>query len=176
MTAGKAGLVTELKGNKYDYYIDATFTDTSGTGKREEGAGILGGPCSFEFTKQTGSDTKPARHPAAGTIEFRPLAAMIPPLLFAHEFHAPVLRLACCCVVGVDGLRGAKPSGGQPAALMPNCDTRMLFTASARRFERSMLWAGVAGGVGVPVDFQVQVGRRRQPRGRSSASPPPTRA
>ena len=53
VTAGKAGLVTELKGNKYDYYIDATFTDTSGTGKREEGAGILGRPCSFAFTKQT---------------------------------------------------------------------------------------------------------------------------
>ena len=58
--AGKAGFVTQLKGNKYDYYIDATFTDTSGTGKREESAGILGRPCSFEFTKQTGPDTKPA--------------------------------------------------------------------------------------------------------------------
>jgi hypothetical protein len=57
--AGKAGFVTQLKGNKYDYYIDATFTDTSGTGKREEGAGILGRPCSFDFTKQTGGDTAP---------------------------------------------------------------------------------------------------------------------
>ena len=42
-----------MKGNKYDYYVDAKFTDASGTGKREEGAGILGRPCSFEFTKQT---------------------------------------------------------------------------------------------------------------------------
>jgi hypothetical protein len=57
--AGKAGFVTQLKGNKYDYYIDAKFTDASGTGKREEGAGILGRPCSFEFTKQTGADTTP---------------------------------------------------------------------------------------------------------------------
>jgi hypothetical protein len=66
VTAGKAGFVTELKGNKYDYYIDATFTDTSGTGKREEGAGILGRPCSFDFTKQTGSDTaSPAGAPPA---------------------------------------------------------------------------------------------------------------
>jgi hypothetical protein len=60
VSAGKAGLVTELKGNKYDYYIDATFTEASGTGKREEGAGILGRPCSFQFTKQTGSDSTPA--------------------------------------------------------------------------------------------------------------------
>ena len=57
--AGKAGLVTQLKGNKYDYYIDATFTDASGTGKREEGAGSLGRSCSFDFTKQTGFDTEP---------------------------------------------------------------------------------------------------------------------
>jgi hypothetical protein len=55
--AGNAGIVTELKGNKYDYYIEAKFTDTSGTGKRDEGAGILGRPCSFEFTKQTDQPT-----------------------------------------------------------------------------------------------------------------------
>ncbi len=58
--AGKAGLVTQLKGNKYDYNIEAKFTDTSGTGKRDEGAGILGRPCSFEFTKQTDSGTPAA--------------------------------------------------------------------------------------------------------------------
>lgn len=57
--AGKAGIVTELKGNKYDYYVDATFTDTSGAGKREEGAGILGRPCSFQFTKQTDTNAAP---------------------------------------------------------------------------------------------------------------------
>ncbi len=61
--AGKAGIVTQLKGNKYDYYVDAKFTDTTGTGKREEGAGILGRPCSFDFAKQTDS-TAPAA-PAA---------------------------------------------------------------------------------------------------------------
>jgi len=63
--AGKAGLVTQLKGNKYDYYIDARFNDTSGTGKREEGAGILGRPCSFEFTKQTDSTAPAAAPPPA---------------------------------------------------------------------------------------------------------------
>jgi len=60
--AGKAGLVTQLKGNKYDYYVDAKFTDASGTGSREVGAGILGRACSFQFTKQT---DMPAAPPAA---------------------------------------------------------------------------------------------------------------
>jgi len=59
--SGKAGLVTPLKGNKYDYYVESKFTDSTGTGKRDEGAGVLGRPCSFEFTKQT--DT-PAAAPA----------------------------------------------------------------------------------------------------------------
>ena len=40
--AGKAGLATQLKGNKYDYYIEAKFTATAGTGTRDVGAGILG--------------------------------------------------------------------------------------------------------------------------------------
>ena len=57
--SGKAGIVTQLKGNKYDYNIEAKFTDTSGTGKRDEGAGILGRPCTFQFTKQPGTDTAP---------------------------------------------------------------------------------------------------------------------
>jgi hypothetical protein len=49
------GLVTELKGNKYDYNIEAKFTDTTGTGTRDKGAGILGRPCDFTFTKQIGA-------------------------------------------------------------------------------------------------------------------------
>jgi hypothetical protein len=61
---GKAGLVTQLKGNKYDYYIEAKFTDTTGTGKRDEGAGILGRPCSFDFTKQSAATASPAPPPA----------------------------------------------------------------------------------------------------------------
>ena len=63
--AGKAGIVTELKGNKYDYYIEAKFTSTTGTGKRDEGAGILGRPCSFEFTKQTDTATPSTAPPPA---------------------------------------------------------------------------------------------------------------
>ena len=61
---GKAGVVTELKGNKYDYYIEAKFTDTTGTGTRDKGAGILGRPCDFHFTKQTDSNAAPAAPPA----------------------------------------------------------------------------------------------------------------
>lgn len=62
--AGKAGLITQMKGNKYDYYVDAKFTDTTGTGKREEGAGLLGRPCSFEFTKQVDTGAPPIAAPA----------------------------------------------------------------------------------------------------------------
>ena len=63
---GKAGIVTELKGNKYDYYIEAKFTDTTGTGTRDKGAGILGRPCDFQFTKRTDSNaaTPPTQPPA----------------------------------------------------------------------------------------------------------------
>jgi hypothetical protein len=60
---GKAGIVTELKGNKYDYYIEAKFTDTAGTGTRDKGAGILGRPCDFQFTKQIASSTAPPATP-----------------------------------------------------------------------------------------------------------------
>jgi len=61
--AGKAGLVTQLKGNKYDYYVEAKFTDTTGTGTRDVGAGILGRPCSFEFNKQTDATAAPSPSP-----------------------------------------------------------------------------------------------------------------
>ena len=60
---GKAGIVTELKGNKYDYNIEAKFTDTTGTGTRDKGAGILGRPCDFTFIKKL--DSAPAAAPPA---------------------------------------------------------------------------------------------------------------
>ena len=56
---GKAGLVTQLKGNKYDYYIEAKFTDTTGAGTRDKGAGILGRPCEFQFAKRADAGAAP---------------------------------------------------------------------------------------------------------------------
>jgi hypothetical protein len=61
--AGKAGLVTQLKGNKYDYNIEAKFSGNSGTGMRDEGAGILGRPCTFQFDKQTDQTAPPPPPP-----------------------------------------------------------------------------------------------------------------
>jgi hypothetical protein len=49
--AGKAGLVTQLK---------AKFTDTTGTGTRDKGVGILGRPCDFTFTKKAETGAVPA--------------------------------------------------------------------------------------------------------------------
>jgi hypothetical protein len=63
--SGKAGLVTQMKGNKYDYNIEAKFTDKTGTGKRDVGMGILGRPCTFEFTKQTETPAAPPASPPA---------------------------------------------------------------------------------------------------------------
>lgn len=47
--------VFAMKGNNYDYNIEAKFTETSGTGTRDKGVGILGRPCTFDFTKQPDS-------------------------------------------------------------------------------------------------------------------------
>jgi hypothetical protein len=56
--------VFAMKGNNYSYNIKAHFGDTEGTGARDEGAGILGRACTFEFVKQTAGATPP---PAATT-------------------------------------------------------------------------------------------------------------
>jgi hypothetical protein len=47
--------VFALKGNNYDYDIKAQFDATRGAGSRDEGAGILGRSCTFEFVKQAGA-------------------------------------------------------------------------------------------------------------------------
>jgi hypothetical protein len=56
--------VFAMKGNNYSYKIKAQFTDTKGTGTRDEGAGILGRNCTFDFTKAP--DTPPATGPGSG--------------------------------------------------------------------------------------------------------------
>jgi hypothetical protein len=39
-------------GADYSYNIKAQFKETEGTGTRDEGMGIVGRPCTFEFVKQ----------------------------------------------------------------------------------------------------------------------------
>jgi hypothetical protein len=39
-------------GADYSYNIKAQFKETEGTGTRDEGLGIVGRPCTFEFVKQ----------------------------------------------------------------------------------------------------------------------------
>ncbi|MGO8759794.1 MAG: hypothetical protein ACLQG3_16875 [Terracidiphilus sp.] len=48
------------QGESYSYDIKAQFKETTGTGARNQGLGIVGRPCTFEFTKQP-----PANPPAA---------------------------------------------------------------------------------------------------------------
>jgi hypothetical protein len=52
VTHNNAHGIFAMKGNNYSYNIKAQFEDTKGTGTRDEGAGILGRPCTFEFVKQ----------------------------------------------------------------------------------------------------------------------------
>jgi hypothetical protein len=40
------------KGEQYTWDVKAQFKDTNGTGERNEGLGIVGRPCSFDFVKQ----------------------------------------------------------------------------------------------------------------------------
>jgi hypothetical protein len=48
--------VFAAKGEDYSYNIKAQFKETEGTGTREEGLGIVGRPCTFEFVKQQATD------------------------------------------------------------------------------------------------------------------------
>jgi len=56
--------VFAMKGDNYSYKIKAQFTGTKGTGTRDEGAGILGRSCTFEFDKQ--ADTPAGTAPTPG--------------------------------------------------------------------------------------------------------------
>jgi hypothetical protein len=40
------------QGSDYSYNIKAQFKETEGTGTRDEGLGIVGRPCTFDFVKQ----------------------------------------------------------------------------------------------------------------------------
>jgi hypothetical protein len=72
VTQNHAHGVFAMKGDNYSYDIKAQFEDTKGTGTRNEGAGILGRSCTFEFVKQPAAapdsapdSSKPAEPPAA---------------------------------------------------------------------------------------------------------------
>jgi hypothetical protein len=62
VTQSHAHGVFAMKGNNYSYNIKAQFSETKGTGSRDEGVGILGRNCTFEFDKQP--DTPAAPPPA----------------------------------------------------------------------------------------------------------------
>jgi hypothetical protein len=59
VTESKASGVFALKGNNYSYTVKAQFMDTTGTGARDEGAGILGRGCTFNFDKTPDSGAAP---------------------------------------------------------------------------------------------------------------------
>lgn len=48
------------KGEEYNYNVKAEFKDAEGTGTRDQGLGIVGRPCTFDFVKQ------PAASPSGG--------------------------------------------------------------------------------------------------------------
>ncbi|MGC1837890.1 MAG: hypothetical protein WA674_06075 [Candidatus Acidiferrales bacterium] len=65
VTQNHAHGVFAMKGDNYSYNVKAQFEAAKGTGTREEGAGILGRPCTFEFVKQPDASTSapPAASP-----------------------------------------------------------------------------------------------------------------
>ena len=44
--------VFAAKGEDYSYNVKAQFKETEGSGTRDEGLGIVGRPCTFDFVKQ----------------------------------------------------------------------------------------------------------------------------
>jgi hypothetical protein len=40
------------KGEEYSYGVKAQFGETEGTGTRNEGIGVVGRPCTFDFVRQ----------------------------------------------------------------------------------------------------------------------------
>jgi hypothetical protein len=60
VTQSHAHGVFAIKGNNYSYNIKAQFGADKGTGSRDEGIGILGRNCTFEFDKQPDGPATPA--------------------------------------------------------------------------------------------------------------------
>jgi hypothetical protein len=51
--------VFAAKGESYSYNVKAHFTETEGSGVRDQGLGIVGRPCTFEFVKEVEAPTAP---------------------------------------------------------------------------------------------------------------------
>jgi hypothetical protein len=49
------------KGEEYSWTVNAQFKDSDGTGTRDEGLGIIGRPCTFDFKKQMDVPAAPAQ-------------------------------------------------------------------------------------------------------------------
>ena len=48
------------KGEEYTWDVKANFKENDGTGLRDEGLGIIGRPCTFEFSKRLSGSVAPA--------------------------------------------------------------------------------------------------------------------
>jgi hypothetical protein len=65
VSQGHSVFVNAMRGGMYTYNIKAQFTETKGTGTRDEGAGILGRACAFEFDKRPDDAASAAPAPPA---------------------------------------------------------------------------------------------------------------
>jgi hypothetical protein len=72
VTNSHAHGVFAVHGDNYGYNIKAQFDDKGGTGKRDEGAGILGRPCTFDFVKQDPNAKPPDSGTAAPDASAKP--------------------------------------------------------------------------------------------------------
>ena len=68
LVSGPHGLISSMRGKNYSYNIKAQFTGDKGTGSRDEGAGILGRACTFEFDKQPDGSTPAAATPTDAPV------------------------------------------------------------------------------------------------------------
>ena len=68
VSAGKAGLITQMKGNKYDYYVDAKFDGHFGNRQAGRGCGDSG--AAVQFPVHQAGCGRDDGDTAAGTVDF----------------------------------------------------------------------------------------------------------
>ena len=76
------------KGSEYSFSGKAQFKDAMGTGLRNEGLGIVGRPCTFEFAKQQPAATEGGAH------QFTLSLASVRAPLFCHSEPSEELQSA----------------------------------------------------------------------------------